>query len=82
MTYRSEIEWNVAVDDLDSSSAGLMLAERFIASLTLDSNIHQRDDLVKILSYLQFNRLENTKEAQGFISKINFVLREYGSFTR
>lgn len=74
----NQLTWSFTSDELQSSRNGVGLAETYIKSLSNEANIHQRTELAVIFSQMQQMNQLHTPAAQGFISKINFVLKQYG----
>ncbi|MEO3879256.1 hypothetical protein [Rheinheimera fenheensis] len=69
------IEWNLKPEELNSCAAGSALAERLINSLAADTDFHCRKDFIGIVMMMCASDGYKTKAGEGFIAKINFVLR-------
>lgn len=77
MSSINQLQWSFTGEELQSSRSGTCLAERYINSLADEVNIHERTELANILTAMKQQDQLTTPAAQGFISKINFALKQY-----
>ncbi|MDP2715550.1 hypothetical protein [Rheinheimera sp.] len=75
MSNNIQIEWNLKPEELNSCAAGSALAERLINSLAANADFHCRKDLVGIVMMMCASGGINTKAGEGFMAKVNFVMR-------
>lgn len=77
MKMGNQLQWKFTFDELQNSRNGIALAESYMHSLVSETNIHHRTELATILAEIKQQDHFSTPAAQGFISKINFALKQY-----
>lgn len=74
------VEWIVEEEELNTSKAGIMVAEQVMASLANTDELHNNQVLMKLMLTINSSNNIETMAAKAFIAYINFALKEFAQY--
>lgn len=77
MSQSIKFDWTLTAEELTNCVAGTALAEQLIHELSREPEYILRPDIASIFHSIISKGHLHTEAAKGFISKMNFAIRQY-----
>ncbi|WP_445425157.1 hypothetical protein [Alishewanella sp. HL-SH06] len=74
------VKWIVEEEELNTSKAGIVVAEQVMASLANTDELHNNQVLMKLMLTISSGNNVETMAAKAFIAYINFALKEFAQY--